>query len=271
MASKYTSKLLNHHVLILGGTSGIGFAVAEACIENGASVFLSGSTASKLSNAIQRLRTSYPEQKQDEEQQQQRIDGYVCDLSTADALETNVTALLDAATDDGTRKLNHVVFTAGDRLSLANIRDTTVAAVQAAGAVRFLGPLVIAKLAPAYMVSGPGSSITFTGGVNTEQPAAGWAIPAAYGSALDGMVRALVVDLKPLRVNIVAPGAVKTESWESLLPESELQSAFDKAAEKTTVGCMGRPEDVAEAYIYLMKDRFATGSKVSTDGGRLLA
>ncbi|KAF2146746.1 uncharacterized protein K452DRAFT_218961 [Aplosporella prunicola CBS 121167] len=260
--TKYISKLRDQRVLILGGTSGIGYAVAEASIEHGASVILSGSNSTKLTNALERLRTSYPSAS---------ASGYTCDLSDAETLEGNVAALLAAATDSGTTKLNHIIFTAGDAINLVNVRDATVPAVLRMANVRFLGPLMISKLAPPYMVPGPGSSLTFTAGVNYKRPGPQWGIAAAWIAGLEGLVRGMTVDLKPLRINMVSPGAIKTEMWDRMpMPEEHRQKLFEMTAAATTVGRMGRPEDVAEAYIYLMKDQFATGSVVDSEGGRLL-
>lgn len=45
---KYTSKLSSAHVLIIGGSSGIGFGVAEACLKHGATVTISSSSGNKL-------------------------------------------------------------------------------------------------------------------------------------------------------------------------------------------------------------------------------
>ena len=63
MAPKYISKLQGKRVLVLGGTSGIGFCVAEAAVEHGATVIISSSRQAKIDNTIQRLTSSYPEAK----------------------------------------------------------------------------------------------------------------------------------------------------------------------------------------------------------------
>ena len=68
-----------------------------------------------------------------------------------------------------------------------------------------------------YMKKSSSSSITLTGGTNTARPVAGWSIPAAVGGASEGLVRGFAVDLKPIRVNLVHPGAIRTELVEGLL------------------------------------------------------
>jgi len=83
------------------------------------------------------------------------------------------------------------------------------------------------------------------------------------------MVRGLAVDLKPVRVNLVSPGAVETELWDSLSKEAR-EGYFKGLGTKMLTGKIGMPEDVAECYLWLMKDKNVTGTVVQTDGGALL-
>jgi NAD(P)-dependent dehydrogenase (short-subunit alcohol dehydrogenase family) len=261
MPSKYINKLSGQNILILGGTSGIGFAVAEASIEHGANVFVSGSTPAKVSTTIERLRLAYPDVPAD------RIAGEACDLANREALESNLEKLLTAVTSDGSNKINHIVYTAGNALSPIPLAEFSVAAIESVGSVHYIAPLILAKFIPRFMHVSADSSFTITGGVNTQRPTgAGRTLYCAMGAALEGVTRGLALELKPLRVNMVVPGAVRTERWGPAASEE----LFDKFAEMTTVGRIGKPEDVAEAYIYLMKDGFATASFVETNGGRLL-
>lgn len=85
-------------------------------------------------------------------------------------------------------------------------------------------------------------------------------------TAVEGLVRGLAVDLAPLRVNLVSAGPIATELL-ATLPQSYL----DMYAEQTLLKAIGKAEDIAEAYIYIMKDRNITGSIVFSDGGRRLA
>ena len=128
---------------------------------------------------------------------------------------------------------------------------------------------MLAKLAPRFLKQSPSSSVTFTGGTNSHKPASGWTILATWGSAIEGMVRGLAVDLKPVRVNMVSPGAVLTELWNDI-PQERIDAVIDSYKKATTTGTIGRPEDLAEAYMYLMKDQFVTGAIVESNGGRLL-
>ena len=256
---KYIKKLDGKRVLILGGTSGIGFAVVEACFEHGANVIISGSNSERLEKTKQRLRDNYGTV-------ESRVHTYICDLSDEANLESNVEKLLQAATENGTHKLNHIVFTAGDSIPIQKVNDVTIPILRKQEIVRFLGPVMIAKHLDTYMEKSPDSSFTITGGVNSWKPQPGWSLPASSGSRAEGLARGLAVDLAPIRVNLVSPGAIRTE----LLKRSLSPQVEEMYTQKTLVKRMGRPEDTAEAYLYMMKDGFVTGTVLDTNGGYLL-
>jgi NAD(P)-dependent dehydrogenase (short-subunit alcohol dehydrogenase family) len=260
MAAKYSNKLQGKRVLVIGGTSGIGFCVAEACVEFGAIVTVASSRQEKINKTIERLTTSYPDAKD-------HVSGHPCDLAGAD-VEDNLKTLFEFATKDG--KLDHVVVTAGDRFGLVKIGDVTPADIQKHSRVRFVGTLLMAKLAPQYMHQTNLSSITSTGGVNSTKPGPGWSVTAGWGSAKEGMTRGLAVDLKPIRVNCVSPGAIETELWDSFGGAGSKQQIVDHYKSKSLLNTVGKPEDMAEAYLYLMRDAFVTGITLLSDGGYVL-
>ncbi|KAJ5105370.1 hypothetical protein NUU61_002717 [Penicillium alfredii] len=261
--SKYLSKLADKRVLILGGTSGIGYAVAEGALEHGAHVTISGSNAAKLDKTVTRLREAYPSQTA-----KQSITTHVCDLSDTANLDANLKALFEKATAGGTTKLNHIVTTAGDALQIQPLSEMTPEGIYAAGTVRIVAPMMVAKYIPQYVEQSPASSFTLTNGARGHKPAPGWAVISAWATAGEGLVRGLGLDLKPVRVNIVSPGAVETELFSHFGSEAEqIREHFRK---NSTTGTIGRPEDLAESYLYLMKTEFATGSVVDVNGGTYL-
>ncbi|KAK2465160.1 hypothetical protein APHAL10511_002852 [Amanita phalloides] len=275
-ATRHSTKLSNSRVLVLGGTSGIGFAVASAALGEGAHVIISGSNPERLEHALSRIRDAFPD-----EDARRRITGYTCDLSDPEKVEENVLALLQAATSDGAVEaekepkstlLDHIVFTAGNApTNLPTVQSATVEQIKNAGNIRVLGGFMIAKHALQYMQVTSSSSITVTSGVASAKPSQGWAIAASMLGAVEGMTRGLAVDLAPIRVNGVVPGAVNTEMFSKAFPQQEvLNAVLNNYGKLTLVGHVAKPEDVAEAYIYLMKDHFCTGSLIHTNGGILL-
>ncbi|KAK3169356.1 hypothetical protein OEA41_008739 [Lepraria neglecta] len=264
MAPKYSNKLTGKRILVIGGTSGIGFCVAEACVEFGAIVTVASSRQEKIDNTIKRLTTSYPDAKG-------RISGHIVDLASSD-VEAVLTTLFDSATAEGEHKLDHIVNTAGDALSLKKITDVTVAHVQQYGHVRFVSALMMAKLAPRYLHRSSASSITVTGGISSTKPPPGWSVLVGWGAGKEGMVRGLAVDLAPLRVNLVSPGAIDTEYLDRVAggDAGRKEQLVALYGSKNLLGKCGSPEDTAEAYLYVMRDTFVTGQVVRTEGGYLL-
>ena len=169
-AQKYTNKLANARVLIIGGTSGIGFCVAEACLEAGCHVTISSSQPTRITSSISRLLTSYPSAKS-------RLTGHACDLASPD-VEANIESLFSKL---GT--LDHIVFTAGDKLSTTPLSDVTLANIHQFNQVRHFAPLLVAKHALAHFAPGPSSSFTLTTGTASERPVPGWVNPAAFTAA----------------------------------------------------------------------------------------
>jgi NAD(P)-dependent dehydrogenase (short-subunit alcohol dehydrogenase family) len=260
MVSKYASKLQDSRVLILGGTSGMGFCVAEAALESGSHVTISSSRQPKLDAAVSRLRSTYPAHSA-------RIASQVCDLSQPETLEPRLAAVLEAAAAGS--KIDHVVYTAGDAVKIIPVAEASIEEIKQTGNVRFYSAMVLAKLAPKFMSPGPASSITLTSGINSHCPSKDWASTAAWGSGVEGLVRGLAVDLAPIRVNVVCPGAVHTELFNDI-PEERLQAVLNTFADATLTGRVGMPDELAEAYLYCMRCHFATGSTVMCDGGRAL-
>lgn len=112
--------------------------------------------------------------------------------------------------------------------------------------------------------------MVLTTGTVARRPLPGTTVAAALCGAMESLTRALALELAPLRVNIVMPGVVRTELWRELDAEDR-DALFESVAGSLPVGRIGEPADVAEAYLYLMRGGFSTGSTVVVDGGTLLA
>lgn len=263
MPAKYTNKLQGARVLVLGGSSGIGFCVAEAAVEHGAIVTIASSTQAKLDKAVARLQAHA----RDVGLSPDTISSIAVDLSKTETLEDNIVNLLKAATKDG--KLDHIVHSAGDSLKIKPYSELTIKDFTTSMNVRQISAVFIGKHIVEYVNQSVKSSFTMTSGTVTARPIAGWATLAAKGALSEGLTRGLAVDLKPVRVNIVIPGAVHTELFD-FIPKENLDATLQSMAKDSLTGTVGKPEEVAEAYIYSMKDSFATGAEIQSSGGRLI-
>jgi NAD(P)-dependent dehydrogenase (short-subunit alcohol dehydrogenase family) len=101
-------------------------------------------------------------------------------------------------------------------------------------------------------------------GLYASRPATGSAMGAAAVAAVEGMTRALALDLAPIRVNAVAPGLIDTPLWEAFGPQRE---AILASCSRLPVGRVGRPEEIAQAVLFLMTNGFVTGIVLPVDGG----
>ncbi|KAI2611835.1 short chain dehydrogenase [Hypoxylon sp. NC1633] len=257
--AKY-NKLAGKHVLVIGGSNGIGRGVVEASLEAGARVTLVGSSESSANRSVSQIQAAYPGA---------QVTGLWCDLSRA-TVEQDLDALFvqaKAKAEGG--EIDHVVYTAGDRLQQVPVQDISLAKFQEVAHFRGAVPALVGKLVKRHLAPSCDRSLTLTTGGIAYRPAMGWTITAFMGAGQIGLMQNLALELKPLRVNIVAPGFVDTGLWDGMGEEAKAK-AIKHFADTLPTGRAGDVVDVAEAYVYLMKDRNATGEVVKTRGGHNL-
>ncbi|KAF2129683.1 NAD(P)-binding protein [Dothidotthia symphoricarpi CBS 119687] len=266
----HANRLANKRVVVFGGTSGIGFGVANMALSNGATVIISGSRQPKVDDKVALMRTYYPSLAPG------TVSGHALDLFDTANLDTGLKAFFDKVTHGGQEKINHIAFTAGDAFTqIPNIRTTNAGEVIDGFRVRYLAPLAIAKLLALhpdmYVANEYQSSFTLTGGTNTHKPMPGWSVGAGWGGAIEALARGLAVDLRPVRVNMVEPGAVQTELLQGYVEKLGPGGLEQLKKEAGLTGELGQPGDLAETFGWLMRDWFADGTIASSTGGRYLA
>lgn len=249
------NKIAGKRVVIFGGTSGIGLAVAKATLYASGIVIVASSSPARIESTIQKLTSQFPGA---------QVSGHVCDLSL-DTVEEEIEGVFDKIGG----KVDHIVYSAGDPLPIMPLQDVSRENIIAAGQIRFISALLVAKIGSRYLTGGVASTITLTTTCVQEQPIPNWAITAGYAAAIGGITRNLAVDLKPVRVNAVAPGLVDTEMWDGL-PADAREGLYAGHAAKYVTGRVTGPDNIAEAYMYLMKDHNITGRIIGTDSGSLL-
>lgn len=87
--------------------------------------------------------------------------------------------------------------------------------------------------------------------------------------AMEGLTRALAVEVAPIRVNLVVPGMVKTPLWGGIA-QAERDAMFQHARSSLPVRHVAEPHEIAEAYVYCMRQSYGTGQSIVVDGGGLL-
>jgi NAD(P)-dependent dehydrogenase (short-subunit alcohol dehydrogenase family) len=236
--------LEGQRVVIIGGTSGFGMATAKAASAEGASVIVASSKKTNVDRALAELPAG--------------AEGHVLDV-------TQESAVSDFFSNIG--EFDHLAVTAGESLDLGEFATVDLERARRFFEVRFWGAVAAAKYA-AKRIKTTGS-IILTNGIIGLRPQKGWVIAAGICGALEAVTRALAIELAPIRVNLVCAGIVRTELWRNMT-ESERNGLFQKTGRALPVGRVGEPEDLAETYLYLMRERFSTGAMIVVDGGSTL-
>ncbi len=231
-------------IIILGGTSGIGLAIAQGAAAQGASVLVASSRQASVDQALAALPAG--------------AQGATIDLSD----EAAIAGVFDAA-----GPFDHLVYTAGESLNLKLLAETDIALARRFFDLRYWGALTAAKHAAPHIRSG--GSIVFTSGLAAHKPHPGWAVASSICGAMEALTRALAVELAPLRVNIVCPGVVRTPLWREMDEEAR-EALYRGQADRLLVGHVAEAEEVAETYLYLMRQTYGTGQTLVLDGGGLL-
>lgn len=235
-------------IVILGGTSGIGLAVAREAIDEGATVCI----ASKRLERVEKARA---------------------ELAPTDAVHLT-TQTIDVASEaavkgffEGIGAFDHLVFTAGDDLPIGSLVDKDLTDARARFETRFWGALAAFKHGVRSIRRG--GSIVLTSGFSSTRPRPGWTLQASIQSAIEGLTRALAVELAPIRVNAVSPGLARTPRWNAWT-DSARHELYRKEEQRLPVGRVGEAAEIATAYLYLMENSYATGTVVLADGGGAL-
>ena len=236
-----TMSLEGKRVVVIGGTSGIGFAVAELARAQGAAIVIGSSVEANVNAAIARLpgATGRPVDLRDEAS----VAGFFGAFGTFD----------------------HLAITAGDWGGpiFVSSRNLDLEQARALLEVRFWG--VLAAVKHGCRTIAQDGSITLTSGMLAHRPRQGAPLPTALGGAVEHLCRGLAMDLMPVRVNAVCPGIVLTDQVKQM-PEAALQSIV----RPLPVPRAASLAEAARAYVYLMLNGYVTGQILPVDGGGLI-
>ena len=148
-----------------------------------------------------------------------------------------------------TSELDHLVYTAGNTVTPRRLTEVTMDEARQLSEVRFWGAVTAVKHAAPRIR--PGGSIVLTSGTIGVRPSSGTALAASSAAATEGLTRGLAVELAPIRVNAVRPGAIRTPLWDAV-PEERRAAVFAALAERTLTKTVGEPDQIAAAHLYLM-------------------
>lgn len=236
--------LKDQRVLVVGGSSGIGQAVAHGFARAGAQVTIASRNADRLRQAAAAIGG--------------QVATRVLDTGDAPAL---------AAFFAGEAAFDHV-FVSAAQTATGPVRTLALDAAQQAMDSKFWGAYRVARAA---RIAERGS-LTLVSGVLSVRPSASSVLQGAINAALEALARGLALELAPqrIRVNAISPGLIATPLW-SGLDADKRKAMYTRAEQTLPARALGHPEDIARAALYLASTPYATGSTVLVDGGAAIA
>ncbi len=239
-AFEFQTSLQDQHVVIVGGSTGIGFATAQAAQARGARLTLIGRSLAKLEAAAAQLGGAR--------------------VAVANVAER---ASIEAALA-GTEPIDHLVITAGSLIA-GKLAESDPDALLQALQERIAGPLYAIKAAlPRMPATG---SIVLMGGQLSDRPAGnGTAVISAAVRGIEGLATSLALELAPIRVNVISPGFIDTPLFDAFGPEAR-SAVLTQAAAALPVRRVGRPEEAARAITFMLTNGYLSGEVMHVDGG----
>ena len=233
-----TSKTLqDQSVVVLGGTAGIGQAVARAALAAGARVTVLGRSA--------------------------KTDGDVNGIAVdANDTATLASALAQAAVGG---KIDHLVITIGSRTSPPPFASLQRADLEQGFGTKLFAALMAVQAALPHLAER--ASITLTSGLLSRKATATGLLRGSINAAVEAAAKNLAKELAPRRVNAVSPGVVDTEVWGA---PADRQAMLAGIGSGLPVGRVGTPDDLAQGYLLAMTNGFMTGAIIDIEGGGLL-
>lgn len=227
-------------VVLIGGGSGIGFAVARLVNAAGGHVVLGGRTSATLRDAAARL---------------------------GDGVAWGVVDTSDPVSIDeffaGIDTVHGLLTTAATYLT-GSLAELSIADAATAFDSKFWGQYRVVKAAlPKFAAD---ASVVLMSGAAGARPAGPTPAYSAANSAIEGLARGLAVELSPIRVNAIAPGTVDGALWARRDAEArDAAFAFYRAA--TVLRRLNTDDEIAETVGYLLLNPATTGSTLFPDGG----
>ncbi len=234
-------------VVVIGASSGQGLAVSRAAASFGARVVMASRTASKLEEAVA------------------SVTGDARGVPTDMLDPASIASLFDEVGE-----LDHLVVTAvADEVKYRSRFVDMTDEIATRSLDKFWGSFNASRAAAPKIR--PGGSITLTSSVAAFDPPAdgGFAMMNAASAAVATLGRSLAAELKPVRVNVIAPGVVDSGVWNTMSDRDreQFRSGYGTSL---PVGHLGRPEELAAAFLYMMTNTYTTGAVLPVDGGALL-
>jgi len=235
--------------IVTGGGSGIGLAIAEKFTQTGIETVIVGRDENKLKQAKKKLG--------------ELCHAMVCDVSNLSSIPGFI---CDVIKQFG--QIDVLVNNAGINMK-KDFTEVTDEDFQKVITTNLTAVFAISREVVKQMLIQKSGSI-----INISSMAAQYGLPrviaySASKTAIDGMTRAMAVELSPkgIRVNAIAPGFIITDMTDKALNSDPERKS--KVFGRTPMGYMGQPSDIGDAALFLAGDsaKYITGVVLPVDGG----
>lgn len=230
-------------VVVIGGSSGMGLAVAQEVVQQGGHVVIASRSLEKLEKAKDAI--------------SDKVEIYTLDVTDEQAMSHFFTKV---------GQIDHIVCTAAAGPT-GKFMELDTQEAKKTFESKFWGQYHAAKYGSPYL--NEGGSIVFCTGFLSRRPMDGVSILSCANGAIEALAKALALELKPMRVNVISPGIVDTPLYDAMAAKDRLDY-MESTAQQLPVQKIGKAEDIAHAAMYLMTNSYTTGTILDVDGGQLL-
>ncbi|ASK35719.1 oxidoreductase [Alcanivorax sp. N3-2A] len=235
-------------VLVTGGSSGLGLAIAREFVEQGAQVVITGRRQEQLDEALAGL-------------------GDEAVAIAADVSNASDLAALFSRIESDIGRIDVLIANAGTG-EIGPLGTITEASFDRLFNINVKG--VTFTVQGALPLMAKGSSIVIIGSTASINPGPGLSVYGATKAALRALVRSWVLDIKGsgVRINLLSPGPVDTQSLRSMLAE-DAERVIQAFSEKSTLGRIGEAQEIGRAVAFLASDAssYINGVELFADGG----
>lgn len=228
-------------IVLIGATAGVGLATAQAFAREGYRVVISGRSPQTVDAAVAKIGDG--------------ATGYPLDFAAPEAAGRFF---------EQVGPLDHLALVGSGQAAWGPFADLRLDTLKTAFEQKFFGFFLCVQASLARLR--PDGSITFlTGGASRS------AIPETSGvAAVNGAIQAMAItlakELAPRRVNVLSPGLVDTPVYDYMTSEQK-SAFFAKMGGALPVGRIGRPEEIAQGVLFLVRSAYTTGAILDVDGG----
>jgi len=227
-------------IVIAGGTSGMGLATAKLLSDKNNVVIL-GRDEEKLDKALNEIGKN--------------VSGKSLNATDKNQLDKVFSEI---------GSFDHLIIALSGGKGIGKFKDLDLSDLREGFDGKFFPQLQTAQAALPFI--NKNGSITFITSISSRSKAIGTAGLGAINGAIEVMIPTLAKELKPLRINAVAPGVINTTWWDFLTPEKK-QETFRQYSDTIPLGRVGEPEEIAKMIFALIDNKYITGQIIAVDGG----